>query len=109
MRQRIHNFNQLAAQNPGWQMHPELLALYWVGLPSPPYRKIESQLEPLESPTRAVVTITEAQLLDDSLAGSRTRLFFSLQQQQWVLTKVEEAWKCRRGADTSSFVLHPCP
>ncbi len=107
---RITRFNQsINLENPAWGRHPELMVLQWLGLPAPHYRRLESRSNALESPSQITVIATEAGLMDDAIAGARTRFVFGLEAGNWQLLSVQQSWKCRRGSNQKDYLLKPCP
>lgn len=114
MQQRIERFmSGLEQLQPAWLNHPELMALHWVGLPAPAQRTIKMVCSPLENPQTCNVTVKQGGLLDDAVAGSKTRLTFQAQASGWRLTHVTEQWRCRRlptaQENAELYQLKPCP
>ena len=110
MSQRISRFmvglNQL---HPAWLNHPELMALHWVGLPSPAYRKFSTTLSPIENPQQAQVIVTQGGVLDDAVAGSKYVFSFKRVGAYWSLINVQESWRCHRTGHSELYQLKPCP
>lgn len=63
-----------------------------------------------EVQTRSLVTITQEGLLDDSVLGQR----FTIQLEKnttgnWQVVSLEKTWRCRRGANTTTYTPKLCP
>lgn len=110
MRQRITRFNRSLSDQPAlWRGEPLMIAMFWAGPSISSERSLTYRAEPVESPTKAWVVITEEKLLDDAVAGSRVQLSFVMRQGRWELMDVQETWRCRRGPRTSGYTPGYCP
>lgn len=107
--QRIARFNQLLAQRLSQGLDPVMIALFWAGSPKGGERTLTYRAGSSENPDTASVVISDEGLPDDSLIGSRLSFSFVRRQGRWTLTAVSEAWRCRRGSDTSSYITGVCP
>lgn len=108
---RIARFNRtILDQNPGWRQYPLLMALQWVGLEGQGARRqIDSLAQPLENPRQITISVTDSDLLDDSVAARKTVLVFERQDWHWQLLDVQESWRCQRGSETLVFQKRRCP
>lgn len=109
MVQRIARFNQLLNYRQPQGQDPVLIALLWAGAPKGQERTIAFRAGTGIDSDKAVVTITEEALSDPSLSGSRLTFSFVRLRGQWSLTHVVEAWRCRHGAATNSYISAVCP
>jgi len=109
MVQRIARFNQLLTYRQPQGQDPVLIALLWAGAPKGQERTIAYRAGTGVDSEKATVTITEEALADPSLSGSRLTFSFVRLKGQWALTNVVEAWRCRHGAATNSYISAVCP
>lgn len=66
--------------------------------------------EGAEAPTASRVTVLRDGLLDDSVRGERWDIALERTAAgAWRIKEVKRAWRCRRGAQTASFVATRCP
>lgn len=66
--------------------------------------------EGAEAPTASRVTLLRDGLLDDSVRGERWEIALERSAEgAWRIKEVKRAWRCRRGAQTGSFVATRCP
>ncbi|MEM9149897.1 MAG: hypothetical protein AAGB19_05530 [Cyanobacteria bacterium P01_F01_bin.3] len=62
----------------------------------------------VESPTEAMVTITEGGLLDDSVAGFRYRFDIVNQNGQWTITRAGRQFRCQPGRGHQDWSIELC-
>ncbi|MEL7333885.1 MAG: hypothetical protein AAFN12_16685 [Cyanobacteria bacterium J06560_2] len=62
----------------------------------------------IESPTQAVITISQSGLLDDSVAGQRYRFDLSRQNNQWTMTRAGRQVRCQARRGHQNWSAEPC-
>lgn len=70
---------------------------------------LSQQINRAESATKAMITLTESGLMDDSIAAIKTTYFIKQNDDaMWVIDEKFETQKCRRGEDSGIFTSERC-
>lgn len=70
---------------------------------------LTQELNSIESPNHVIITLTESDLLDDSIQAIQTTYDIKKDERGWYLEDKEAAYQCRRGENTQEFIIELCP
>ena len=70
---------------------------------------LTQELNSVENPNQAIITLTESDLLDDSIQALQTTYDIKKDEHGWYLEDKEVAYQCARGENTKDFVIDLCP
>ena len=69
---------------------------------------LTQELSSVENPNHVIITLIEADLLDDSIQAVQTTYDIKKDEHGWYLEDKEAAYRCRRGENTKDFVIDFC-
>lgn len=71
---------------------------------------LSQQINRGESATKAMITLTESGLMDDSIYATKTTYFIKQNDDAlWVVDEKFKSQKCQRGENTGEFTTDLCP
>lgn len=101
---------EAAARGEVWILDSVETARRFIDSPPAPFEHLTRVEEPAEGPRRAVVTVVQGRLADDSLRAVWHRVELRREDfGRWTLRGASRAYLCRRGGQTEFFADEPCP
>lgn len=70
---------------------------------------LTQELSSVENPDQVIITLTEMDLMDDSIQALQTTYDIKKDEHGWYLEDKETAYRCRRGEHTEEFTINLCP
>ncbi|MGL4674660.1 MAG: hypothetical protein ACRCXK_07350 [Wohlfahrtiimonas sp.] len=70
---------------------------------------LTQELSSVENPDQVIITLTETDLMDDSIQALQTTYDIKKDEHGWYLEDKEATYRCRRGKHTEEFTINLCP